>query len=151
MAEFKYNDGGRKAAGYKGETGDCVCRAIAIVTGKAYAEIYARLAEGNKSERNSKSNPKRRNRSPSNGVFTQRKWFKDYMLSLGFKWTPTMHVGSGCKVHLKASELPKGKIIASVSRHYVAIIDGIINDTHDCSRLACLSGLNIRPLKVDQS
>lgn len=26
---FVYDDGGRKAAGYKGTTGDCACRAVA--------------------------------------------------------------------------------------------------------------------------
>lgn len=26
--QFKYNDGGRRRAGYKGNTGDCVTRAI---------------------------------------------------------------------------------------------------------------------------
>jgi hypothetical protein len=45
-----------------------------------------------------------------------------------------MEIGKGCKVHLRADELPKGKIICSVSRHLVAVIDGVINDTHDCSR-----------------
>ena len=32
----EYDDGGRKAAGFRGETNDCVCRAIAIVTGIPY-------------------------------------------------------------------------------------------------------------------
>ena len=32
-ANWLYNDGGRTAAGFKGETGDCVTRAIAIATG----------------------------------------------------------------------------------------------------------------------
>ena len=30
-----YNDGGREAAGYKGDAGDCVARAIAIAFGVA--------------------------------------------------------------------------------------------------------------------
>ena len=33
---WQYNDGGRSAAGFSGKTGDCVCRAIAIATGKPY-------------------------------------------------------------------------------------------------------------------
>ena len=45
--EFNYNDGGRSIAGYKGKTGDCVCRAIAIATGKPYQEIYESLSKGN--------------------------------------------------------------------------------------------------------
>jgi hypothetical protein len=35
--KFNYNDGGREAAGFKGFTGDCVCRAIAIATERATA------------------------------------------------------------------------------------------------------------------
>ena len=37
---FKYNDGGRAAAGYQGAAGDCVTRSIAIVTGLPYEEVY---------------------------------------------------------------------------------------------------------------
>jgi len=35
--EHQYNDGGRKAAGFKGDTGDCVARSIAIASGLHYA------------------------------------------------------------------------------------------------------------------
>jgi len=37
---WTHNDGGREAAGYKGTTGDCVCRSIAIATERSYQEIY---------------------------------------------------------------------------------------------------------------
>lgn len=37
---FVFNDGGRASAGYKGTAGDCFARAVAIVTGKPYAEVY---------------------------------------------------------------------------------------------------------------
>ncbi len=53
---------------------------------------------------------------------------------MGFKWVATMQIGQGCKVHLRANELPKGIIICSVSRHYTAVINGVLNDTYDCSR-----------------
>jgi hypothetical protein len=33
---WQYNDGSREAAGYRGEAGDCVVRAIAIATGMDY-------------------------------------------------------------------------------------------------------------------
>tara|TARA_B100002019_G_C21220864_1_gene574656 strand:+ start:604 stop:1038 length:435 start_codon:yes stop_codon:yes gene_type:complete len=127
--EYKFNDGGREAAGYKGSAGDCVCRAISIAAGLDYAEVYQTLAEGNAKER--KGN---RKRSARNGIHTTRKWFKDYMVSLGFIWVPTMQIGSGCKVHLKADELPAGRLVCNVSRHMCAVIDGVLHDTHDCSR-----------------
>ena len=34
MIDYRYDDGGREAAGYRGKTGDCVVRAIAICTGE---------------------------------------------------------------------------------------------------------------------
>jgi hypothetical protein len=33
-----------------------------------------------------------------------------------------MQVGSGCKVYLRADELPPGRLIARVSRHVVDVI-----------------------------
>ena len=131
---FQFNDGGRNAAGYKGKAGDCVCRAIAIATGLPYQQVFDRLADGNVSQRKSKRSKKERQRTANRGITTKRKWFKDYMLELGFTWHPTMSIGSGCKVHLKADELPSGRIVCNVSRHVVAVIDGVINDTYDCSR-----------------
>ena len=132
-AAFVYNDGGREAAGYKGSAGDCVCRAVAIAARLPYQEVYDRLAEGNASQRKSKRTGKQP-RSARNGIYTTRKWCKDYMRELGFVWTPTMQIGSGCQVHLKADELPSGRLVRNVSRHSVAVIDGVINDTYDCSR-----------------
>jgi len=132
--EFKFNDGGRALSGRKGKTGDCVTRAIANATGLPYAEIYDKLAEGNANQRLSKRQKNKRPKSASNGVNVDRKWFKDYMKDLGFIWTPTMHIGEGCKVHLKASELPKGRLVISLSKHYTAMIDGVINDIYDPSR-----------------
>jgi hypothetical protein len=124
---FIKDDGGRAAAGYKGFAGDCVTRAVAIASGRPYAEVYAALAKGAGSER------KTRGKSARNGIRTSRKWFKKYMESIGFKWTATMHIGSGCKVHLREDELPRGRLVVAVSKHYTAVIDGVIHDTYDPS------------------
>ena len=40
---FVQHDGGRSDAGYKGKTGDCVVRAIAIATGLSYKAVYDEL------------------------------------------------------------------------------------------------------------
>jgi hypothetical protein len=45
-----------------------------------------------------------------------------------------MAIGSGCKVHLRDGELPRGRLIVNVSKHMVAVIEGVIHDTHDPSR-----------------
>jgi len=131
---FKYNDGGRKETGRKGIAGDCVARAIAIASCLPYDEVYNILAEGNTTQRKSK-HTKKKSRSARNGINVKRKWFKDYMASIGFEWFPTMLIGTGCKVHLRKNELPaQGNLVVSVSKHYTTVIDGVINDIYDCSR-----------------
>jgi hypothetical protein len=127
---YVYDDGGRAAAGYKGETGDCVVRAIAIATALPYQEVYDNINEIAKGERTGK-----RKRGKSNarlGVY--KGTIRKYMEALGWEWTPTMQIGSGCQVHLRADELPVGRLVVSVSKHSVAVIDGVVHDTHDPSR-----------------
>lgn len=144
--EFVHNDGGRKAAGFGGAAAsDCVARSIAIASDRPYSEVYARLAKGHASQRlgkHDKLHIKRKTKhakhvgkeTADHGIWTTRKWFKDYMKELGFEWVPTMFVGQGCKVHLRANELPEGRLVVSVSKHMTAVIDRVLNDTYDCSR-----------------
>jgi hypothetical protein len=131
--KFNYNDGGRSAAGYKGNAGDCVCRAVAIAAELPYQQVYAQLAAGNATQHRSKHTPKK-GRTAAAGISTSRKWFKNYMKSLGFEWVPTMGIGTGCKVHLVEGELPMGRLVVSVSKHMTTVIDGDIHDTYDPSR-----------------
>lgn len=127
VAPFTYwaeNDGGRADAGFKGEAGDCVARAVAIVTDRSYADVYNELAQFMKDHGESKS--------ARNGI--PKHITKAFMEKQGFTWVPTMTIGSGTTVHLRADELPHGRIIARVTRHVCAVIDGVIEDTHDPSR-----------------
>ena len=134
--EYVFDDGGRTCAGYRGATGDCVTRAITIAMELPYQEVYAAMAEGNAAQRITKRSCKRTagKRTASHGIDTRRQWFKDWMAERGWKWVPTMQVGSGCKVHLRADELPAGRLIVAVSKHYCAVIDGVIHDIYDQSR-----------------
>ena len=149
MIEVVYDDGGRADAGYKGEAGDCACRAVAIVLERPYADVYAELNEAAKRERPSM---RRKRSSAREGVHTRT--MRRYLEELGWTWVPTMEIGSGCRVHLRADELPGGRIIARVSKHYTAVIDGVIHDTHDPSRdgTRCVYGyfMNITPEALDR-
>lgn len=135
--QFQFDDGGRKAAGYRGATGDCVVRAIAIATEQPYADVYRdlgqRLAEYAASHRDRVAQ-----RVRSKGVSVRdgvsRQIYEAYLLALGWTWTPTMRIGSGCKIHLVDGELPSGRIICRLSRHLVAVVDGVIHDTSDPQR-----------------
>lgn len=128
--KFKYNDGGRAETGREGKGGDCVVRAIAIATDKSYDEVFDALLALAQKERITKRRKKKS--TVSNGV--HRVTYDKYLKSIGWNWVPTMKIGSGCTVHLKASELPKGTIIVRLSRHVACVKDGVINDTYDCSR-----------------
>lgn len=125
MIEFKYNDGGRANAGFKGTAGDCVCRSIAIATEKSYKDVYHELSAILKSSKWNIS-------SPRDGVY--RDVYQSYLESLGWKWISVMGFGTGCKVHLNAEELPKGRLVVRLSKHLTAVIDGVINDVYDPSR-----------------
>lgn len=127
--DFIYDDGGRTEAGYKGHTGDCVTRAIAIATSRPYREVYDALNGLRDGMRQTK---RVRRSSARTGV--NRAIYDRYLKSLGWNWTPTVTIGSGCKVHLRADELPAGRLVVRVSGHMVAVIDGVIHDTHDPSR-----------------
>jgi len=137
MIEFKFNDGGRAAAGYKGFTGDCVCRAIAISTEQPYQTVYDELTARTKSWRTN-SNSKQAYYAKPAGDYPRTgvamKVIRTYLKDLGWTWTPTMFVGKGCKVHLRKNELPAGRLIVQLSNHITSVIDGILNDTYEDAR-----------------
>lgn len=125
------DDGGRAESGFKGSAGDCVVRAIAIAAELPYRQVYDDLHQLMK-DRRPRKNERSSSTSPRDGV--HKDVIRNYMEFLGWDWTPTMGIGTGTTVHLLADELPGGRIIANCSKHSVAVIDGIIHDTHDPSR-----------------
>jgi hypothetical protein len=129
LMPFIKDDGGRAAAGFKGITGDCVTRAVAIALDIPYIIVYQSL---NKFCEDESIRLGRHRSSSRTGVRT--KTMRGYLASKGWTWVPTMKIGAGCRVHLRAGELPNGRLIARVSGHVVAIVDGTIHDINDPSR-----------------
>lgn len=119
--EIVITDGGRSSAGYKGEVGDCVVRSVAIASDRPYKDTYKIFQSYMKGYG-----------SPRNGV--PKKIAKKVIEDLGGRWTSTMKIGSGCRTHLVSDELPFGKLVVVCSKHYTAVIDGVIHDNHDPSR-----------------
>ena len=122
-----YDDGGRAKAGYRGKARDCACRAIAIALDMPYPDAYKLINAAAKKER-------RKNNRSSARTGVHADTMKTLLAELGWTWTPTMGIGTGCTVHLSADELPTGRLIARLSRHYVAVIDGCIHDTYNSTR-----------------
>lgn len=119
-------DGGRAAAGYatKHDAGDCVVRALTIANDEDYGVIYNEIAW--------LSAEMGYRRSARDGV--KPKVYKRWLADRGWTWTPTMHIGQGCTVHLRPDELPSGRLIVRLSGHICAVIDGVIYDNGDPSR-----------------
>jgi len=142
---WKYNDGGRAAAGYRGTAGDCATRAIAIATGIPYQIVYDVINEIAKRHEHPAKGRRRRS-SARNGV--HKPTIVRLLNANGWRWTPTMGIGTGCRVHLRADELPPGRLIVQVSHHLTAVIDGVIQDTHDPSRAGtrCVYGYWSKPV-----
>jgi hypothetical protein len=165
---WRHNDGGRSEAGFQGRTGDCVCRSIAIATGKPYVEVYDELRDLGWNCWESWNRSYRSNEEywlthsdfcdPEEDIYLSEKEFRQigfwrdpddasaisdeealrrettYLKSLGWQYTATN------SVHWRA--LPDGRLIVQISGHLVAVIDGVIHDTFDCSRggTACIEG-----------
>jgi len=124
------DDGGRAAAGYRGVTGDCATRAVAIASGRSYREIYDRINNLARLERRGKR--KKGISDARTGVYpaTMRKLLEE----IGAVWVPTMAIGSGCTVHVRMHELPMGRLVLRLSKHFTACVDGVLHDTFDPSR-----------------
>ena len=139
---FKRDDGGRSAAGFA-PSSDCVARAISIASRRPYIEIRAELAALNAGMRKTKGRKTAGINSAAHGIYTATVPFKRYMAEQGFEWTPTMGIGTGCQVHLRMGEIPMGRLVVAVSRHYTAVIDGVLWDTGDVCRggTRCVYGI----------
>ena len=120
LLPYVYSDGGR-AKYFKGKVGvtDCVCRAVAIASGRDYKDVYTALKEAT-------------GESPRKGIYTNRAKFKRFMLAAGFTWTPCSRIGDTTAVHPRQGEIPtSGRLVCSASGHYFAVVDGIVYDAWD--------------------
>lgn len=122
---FHKTDGGREAAGYKGKTGDCAIRAIAICTGEPYKEVYGELYDIAKgwTGRSKIAKAIRSRPSPRGGVYQEV--VQKYLESRGWK-----KVTGNRK--LNDPYFDKGTFICSIRRHYTSVIDGELYDAFDC-------------------
>lgn len=124
--DYNYNDGGRSKYFKAERVGDCVTRAIAIASQRDYKEIYDLINAEEKKARKYKG-------SARNGAYKSN--YEKVIKRLGGEWHSCMSIGSGCTTHLRAGEIPmEGRIVCRLSSHLTAVIDGVINDTYDCSR-----------------
>mmetsp|Transcript_18138 Transcript_18138/g.42391 ORF Transcript_18138/g.42391 Transcript_18138/m.42391 type:complete len:359 (-) Transcript_18138:113-1189(-) len=143
---WEYHDGGRRDAGFSGFAGDCFTRAVAIAAQRPYQEVYDFVNMVAKDLKAGHTTCSKQKRAVQKGQ-ANRRWtlgdahrgvrnplFHEVMRLMGWVWTPTMHYGGGCKVHLRPGELPPGRLICRVTKHLTAVVDGVIYDSHDPCR-----------------
>lgn len=144
MYKFVYDDGGRFAAGYKGTCGDCGTRAAAIALQLPYKEVYDELNSIRKellSKAKSKSDIKKFSGSVRDGTATDV--MHEFMKRHGWRWVPTMRIGSGCTQHL--GDMPNtGSYVCRVAKHYCAVVNGKLRDTFDSGSDRCVYGYWVR-------
>ena len=134
MIDYRYDDGGRAAAGYRGKTGDCVVRAIAICAREDYRAVYRTMAEhmkgnGYAASGNAYATRERNRKAPRRKGQTTARRVQDRVLELyGFR-----------KVRLPAGERPTfteahrhyGDCIVVTTKHVAAVVDGALRDNFD--------------------
>ena len=118
--EYIYNDGGRKAAGFKGVAGDCGARAMAIALNLDYKTVYKELAKANADNGRAKS--------ARNGI--NKDIYADVLRTYGWVWQQApKFVGRKAR----CSDMPSGVVVAKQAHHFVAVIDGVANDAWNCT------------------
>lgn len=136
--EFVYDDGGKSKYISQKLSGDCFCRAVAIASGIEYIEVAKVISHFAAKERVSAKRLRKyksaKSAISSAGAGVWKSTGERVLKHLGFEKVYSMRVGVGCEVHVKASELPLGRLVLSLSRHYAAVIDRVLHDNHDCSR-----------------
>ena len=134
MIDYRYDDGGRAAAGYRGKTGDCVVRAIAICAREDYRAVYLTMAQhmkrsGYAASGNAYATRERNRKAPRRrGQLTARRVQDRVLEAYGFR-----------RVRLPAGERPTfteahrryGDCVVGTTKHMAAIVDGALRDTFD--------------------
>lgn len=130
---YEYNDGGRKAAGWKGHAGDCVTRAIAIANPDwSYNEVRAglmKLVEEWRASSRSKRAKRRSGNSVRNG--TPKEVYRPFLEALGWRRISLIEFGSPDRKYMNTTDIPSGTVIVEVRNHLAAVVDHVVHDTWD--------------------
>jgi hypothetical protein len=124
------HDGGRITAGFKGTKtiGDCVCRAITIAAEQPYAKTHADLSDFGWSTRQDRYSWRDKDGLIIPGAMAR--WLeRQYIEPLGLVWRPLPAVKG--QPRPRPRDLLEGRLIASMRRHLVAVVDGVVYDTWD--------------------
>jgi len=117
--KYNFNDGGRSAY-FKGTAGDCAARAMAIGLELDYKDCYNELANAHRARTGKKT--------ARDGIYKED--FNEVMKRHGWVWHSAPKF-DGRKA--RATDMPAGRVIVQMARHYAAVVDGVVNDSWDSS------------------
>lgn len=125
---FRYYDGGRSEAGFKGTTGDCGIRAAAIALRRDYKQVYDELQALQTAFNATKRTVKPAHKYVRNGVW--REVMHTLLTAAGYRWVPLAEIG-GEVVRVKdvAERWPNGRVVMRLARHFSTMVDGVNVDT----------------------
>lgn len=132
--DFVVDDGGRKAAGYKGNTSDCVLRSLSIALGEDYEDLRRELMEETKNFANtSRSRKAKRQSKRGSSVFkgVYREVYSVILKRRGWIRTGMSKIGSSKRYYLTKSDVPPVPVILHTRGHLTTSIDHTIRDTWD--------------------
>ena len=131
MIGYCFDDGGRQEAGYKGKTGDCVPRAIAIVTGLPYKQVYKTMADAMKEHGYAASGNAYQQRGAKGHKKGQRNAKDiqvDVIQKLGLR---KVKFEKGVRPTYSEAHAQYGDCLVFTTRHAVALVGGKLRDTWD--------------------
>ena len=129
LLPYKRDDGGRAAAGFKGGTGDCLVRAMAIASGQPYREVYAHVAATYKVHGYKRTgNAYYMGRKSKRGQLTPKKAQDRALMDMGFTKVPLL---PGPRPTYTEVARVHGTAVVGTTKHIGVIRDGVYRDTFD--------------------
>lgn len=129
MISYEKDDGGRKDAGFKGTTGDCLTRAIAIITKKSYKEVYDSVCDEMKKHGYVASGNARQQKHIK-GKRHPKRIQEDVLEKHGFKKIRKSR-GMSNLTYTEAVKNYGENLIVTTTKHFASIENGVLKDLFD--------------------
>lgn len=130
LIDYAYDDGGRSEAGYSGDTGDCVVRAIAILTRTPYTDVYGRMAACMKQAGYSASGNAYRQRPRPGLKPSIRARDLQHLVKSSYGLRP-IKLDRGPRPTYSQAWALHGDCLVGTAKHISAIVAGQLRDTFD--------------------
>lgn len=137
--EVQITDGGHREAGMRGKGRNaCVPRAIAIALDLDYRETHDALEAAQQEWATTGRTSKAKRRAAGRTIAQEgvhKPVYTAFLAKRGWHHVSLMEVGKQRERNPRFVDLPTtGTIIANVSKHLTAVIDGVIHDAYDPTR-----------------